>query len=139
MSSPLLTMFPHPDSAPWWVSGQANIIFQAHGAYHSPYEGPNSFSGRGEYKTSMLGTLYTGYAFVRHGIAATRILKTFPTRPKLLQSLLTGHKNLLQETSAMTTLFVSANPDPWGLGFMPIPNAIALAWNVPYLLKLLGI
>ena len=58
-----LRMFPNPDGAPWWISGQANIIFQAHGAFHSPYEGPNSFTARGEYKTSLLATLYTGYAW----------------------------------------------------------------------------
>ena len=52
---------------------------------------------------------------VQRGIAAARIFKTFPTRPKLLQSLLTGHKNLLQETSGLTALFVSANRDPWRL------------------------
>lgn len=56
-----LTMFAHPDDKPWFVSGQANIIFQAHPGFHSPYEGDNSFLGRGEYKTSLLGTLFLGY------------------------------------------------------------------------------
>ncbi len=37
-----LTMFPHSDTAPYWVSGQANSIFQMHGHFHSPYEGANS-------------------------------------------------------------------------------------------------
>ncbi|HZY64115.1 MAG TPA: carbohydrate porin [Edaphobacter sp.] len=54
------TFFPHPDSARYLISGQANIIFQGHGPFHSPYEGPNSFLGHGEYKTSLLGTLYLG-------------------------------------------------------------------------------
>ena len=54
-------MFPHPDTAPWYVAGQANIIFQAHPPFHSPYQGPHSFHGAGEYKTSLLGTLYLGY------------------------------------------------------------------------------
>lgn len=54
--------FPHPDSTRYLISGQANIIFQAHGPFHSPYEGTNSFLGRGEYKTSLLGTLYLGAA-----------------------------------------------------------------------------
>jgi carbohydrate-selective porin OprB len=31
---------------------------QADGPFHSPYQGTNSFIGRGEYKTSLLGTLY---------------------------------------------------------------------------------
>jgi hypothetical protein len=55
------TMFPHSDTTRWLISGQANIIFQSHGPFHSPYAGPNSFVGRGEYKTSLLGTLYTGF------------------------------------------------------------------------------
>jgi high affinity Mn2+ porin len=52
------TMFPHPDSSRFLITGQANIIFQAHGPMHSLYEGTNSFLSRGEYKTSLLGTLY---------------------------------------------------------------------------------
>jgi hypothetical protein len=58
---PLLTVFPHSDSARWLLSGQANIIFQAHPGFHSPYSGPNSLLARGEYKTSMVGTLYMGF------------------------------------------------------------------------------
>jgi high affinity Mn2+ porin len=60
-----LTMFPHSDEAPWYVAGQANIIFQAHPPFHSPYQGTNSFHGAGEYKTSLLGTLYLGYQLQR--------------------------------------------------------------------------
>jgi high affinity Mn2+ porin len=58
---PLLTMFPHPDSTRWYVAGQMNIILQAHPGFHSPYEGANSLLQRGEYKTSLLGTIYTGF------------------------------------------------------------------------------
>ncbi len=61
-----VTVFPHPDSARYLLSGQANIIFQAHPGMHSPYEGTNSFLGRGEYKTSLVGTLYTGFEVVRN-------------------------------------------------------------------------
>lgn len=57
---PQLTMFGHPDGQRWLLSGQANIIFQAHPGFHSPYSGPNSMLARGEYKTSMVGTLFTG-------------------------------------------------------------------------------
>jgi high affinity Mn2+ porin len=59
------TMFPHPDNFRFLVSGQANIIFQAHGPFHSPYEGTNSLLSRGEYKTSLLGTLYLGAQVIR--------------------------------------------------------------------------
>jgi len=55
-----LTIFPHPEDAPYLITGQANIIFQAHGPFHSPYEGINSLLGRGEYKTSLVGTLFLG-------------------------------------------------------------------------------
>ncbi|MHB1701900.1 MAG: carbohydrate porin [Acidobacteriaceae bacterium] len=65
-SGPVVTMFPHPDSTPYWLSGQANSIFQAHGAFHSPYQGPNSLHGKGEYKASELATLYLGYQPHRH-------------------------------------------------------------------------
>jgi high affinity Mn2+ porin len=55
------TQFPHSKTTRWVLSGQANIIFQAHGPFHSPYEGTNSLLSRGEYKASLLGTLYTGF------------------------------------------------------------------------------
>jgi high affinity Mn2+ porin len=55
-----LTVFPHLDSSRFLISGQANIIFQAHGPFHSPYSGVNSLQSRGEYKTSLLGTLFLG-------------------------------------------------------------------------------
>ena len=52
------TMFPHSETSRFYIAGQANIILQADGPFHSPYQGTNSFIGRGEYKTSLLGTLY---------------------------------------------------------------------------------
>ncbi len=61
-----LTMFPHPDATRYYLAGQANIIFQAHGPFHSPYKGTNSLLGRGEYKTSLVGTLYMGAELVRN-------------------------------------------------------------------------
>jgi high affinity Mn2+ porin len=62
--APQLTIFPHPDAARYLLSGQANIIFQAHPGFHSPYEDTNSLLARGEYKTSLIGTLYGGYEIV---------------------------------------------------------------------------
>ena len=59
-------MFPHRDSTWYFIAGQANIIFQAHGPFHSPYEGVNSMLGRGEYKTSLVGTLFLGAELVRN-------------------------------------------------------------------------
>ncbi len=59
-------IFPHSDGARFWVSGQANIVFQAHAPFHSPYEGQNSLQGRGEYKTSLVGTLFLGARISRN-------------------------------------------------------------------------
>jgi hypothetical protein len=56
---PVLTMAPHPENSRYWISGQANIIFQGRLPFHSLYEGPNSFRNSAEYKTSMVGTFYT--------------------------------------------------------------------------------
>jgi hypothetical protein len=57
-SDPVTTMFPHPEGSRYWLSGQANIVFQGRLPFHSPYEGPNSFRSSAEYKTSLVGTLY---------------------------------------------------------------------------------
>jgi hypothetical protein len=51
-------MFPHPENARYWISGQANVIFQGRLPFHSTYQGPNSFRNSAEYKTSMVETLY---------------------------------------------------------------------------------
>ncbi len=56
--TPTVTMAPHPENSRYWLSGQANIIFQGRTPFHSLYEGPNSFRNSAEYKTSMVGTLY---------------------------------------------------------------------------------
>jgi len=56
---PPSTMFPHPEDSRYWLSGQANIIFQGRLPFHSPYEGPNSFRSSAEYKTSLVETLFT--------------------------------------------------------------------------------
>jgi high affinity Mn2+ porin len=52
-------MVPHHGNDRWWLSGQANIIFQGNLPSHSPYVGTNSFRGASAYKTSLLGTLYS--------------------------------------------------------------------------------
>lgn len=58
-NAPVVTMFPHPEDARYWLSGQANIILQGRLPFHSLYEGTNSFRNSAEYKTSMVGTVYT--------------------------------------------------------------------------------
>jgi high affinity Mn2+ porin len=61
-----VTFFPHPDDVPYYIAGQANIIFQSHPGFHSPYQGKNSLHGGGEYKTSLLGTVFLGYQLHHH-------------------------------------------------------------------------
>jgi hypothetical protein len=57
--APIVAMARHSENSRYWLSGQANIIFQGDLPFHSPYQGTNSFISRGEYKTSLLGTIYT--------------------------------------------------------------------------------
>lgn len=57
----VLTMASHSETARWWISGQANSIFQTHGRFRSPYEGPNSLIDDFEAKASEVATLYLGY------------------------------------------------------------------------------
>jgi hypothetical protein len=59
------TIFPHSETAPWWISGQINIIFQGHPPFHALYSGPNSLRPEGQAVTSTVVTLYTAYAFNR--------------------------------------------------------------------------
>ncbi|CAN5488703.1 hypothetical protein BH10ACI4_BH10ACI4_09550 [soil metagenome] len=69
-----VTLFPHSSTARYFIAGQANIVFQAHAPFHSPYEGVNSLVGRGEYKTSLIGTLYLGYQVIRSPRASTDLI-----------------------------------------------------------------
>jgi hypothetical protein len=58
-NAPIVTLATHHGNDRYWLSGQANIIFQGNLPFHSPYVGTNSFRGASEYKTSLLGTFYT--------------------------------------------------------------------------------
>ncbi|MDR3751164.1 MAG: hypothetical protein P4K94_06715, partial [Terracidiphilus sp.] len=57
-AAPIVSMFPHP-ARRFWISGQANIVLQGDLPFHTPYVAANSFAGRGEYKTSLVGTVFT--------------------------------------------------------------------------------
>lgn len=74
---PTPTVFPHSLTARYFVAGQTNVIFQADPPFHSPYVGINSFIGRGEYKTSLLGTLYLGFQLRKTPTSATEFLLDF--------------------------------------------------------------
>ena len=60
-SNDSLTLFPHSETSRYWISGQANIIFQWHPSFPAAYSGPNSLHSYGENATSKVYTLYLGY------------------------------------------------------------------------------
>ena len=57
---PPQTMFPRLADSRFWLSGQANFIFQTHPPFHSLYSGKNSLNPNYEKATSRVLTLYTG-------------------------------------------------------------------------------
>jgi len=59
------TMFPHSETSRWWISGQANVIFQWHPAFYAAYSGPNSLTPEAQSATTHIMTLYTGYELTR--------------------------------------------------------------------------
>src|SRR5690349_19261870 len=54
------TMFDRRAESPWWVSGQLNLIEQAHPTFTAPYSGPNSLQPKSELRVSRVLTLFTG-------------------------------------------------------------------------------
>jgi hypothetical protein len=52
--------FPHPTDGAFWISGQANFVFQANPEFHARYTGANSFRPDYEKATSRVLSLYTG-------------------------------------------------------------------------------
>ncbi len=59
-AAPPTTMVEHSEATPWWLSGQLNLIGQAHGSFPALYTGPNSFRPMSEGTVSRVLTLYTG-------------------------------------------------------------------------------
>jgi hypothetical protein len=53
-------MFPHLSDTRFWLSGQANFIFQTHPPFDASYSGSNSLSPDYEKATSRVLTLYGG-------------------------------------------------------------------------------
>jgi high affinity Mn2+ porin len=54
------SMVPHWKDSRFWLSGQANFIFQVHPPFHASYSGKNSLNPNYERATSRVLTLYTG-------------------------------------------------------------------------------
>jgi len=57
------SMFPHFKDTRFWLTGQANFIFQAHPEFPAPYSGTHSLDPHYEKATSRVMTLYGGYRF----------------------------------------------------------------------------
>jgi len=56
-----LTIFPHSRTSRYWISGQANIVFQWHPTFPAKYSGTNSLSPAAQSATTHILTLYMGY------------------------------------------------------------------------------
>ena len=54
------SMLPHFKDTRFWLSGQANFVFQSHPDFPALYSGEHSLSPRYEKATSRVLTLYTG-------------------------------------------------------------------------------
>jgi len=59
------TMFPHFKEGRFWISGQANFIFQTNPPFYAKYSGINSFQPYYEKATSRVLTLYTGFEITK--------------------------------------------------------------------------
>lgn len=55
------SIVPHLSNPRFWLSGQANFIFQTHPEFHALYSGNNSLNPHYEQATSRVLTLYTGF------------------------------------------------------------------------------
>jgi high affinity Mn2+ porin len=74
--APRVTFFEHSQTAKWWISGQANIVFQTHGDFYAQYSGPNSLKNHPEQATSRVLTLFTGYEFAHNTIGYLDVEET---------------------------------------------------------------
>src|SRR5579862_3354854 len=55
------SFFPNFKDTRFWLSGQANFIFQTHPSFYAKYSGKNSLDPNYEKATSRVLTLYSGY------------------------------------------------------------------------------
>lgn len=56
-----LTFFRHSESSRYWISGQANIVFQWHPSFPAKYSGAHSLQPGAEDAATRVFTLYLGY------------------------------------------------------------------------------
>jgi high affinity Mn2+ porin len=60
-SSDPVTLFPHSETSRYWISGQANVVFQWHPTFPAKYTGPQSLTPGAQSATTHVLTLFTGY------------------------------------------------------------------------------
>src|SRR5271154_1253087 len=60
-----LTIFPPPPESRYWISGQANFIYQTNPPFDADYSGPNSFRSTYDKANGRVMTLYTGYQITK--------------------------------------------------------------------------
>jgi high affinity Mn2+ porin len=56
-----VTVFPHSETARYWLSGQGNVVLQWHGRFPAKYTGPQSLTPWPQSATTHVLTLYAGY------------------------------------------------------------------------------
>src|SRR5271170_3222302 len=56
-----VTLLPHSDTDGYWISAQANVVFQWHPSFPAKYTGTNSMTPEGQSATTHVITLYTGW------------------------------------------------------------------------------
>ena len=66
-TQPTWSLLPHPDDQWWSLSGQVNVIEQAHPSFPSPYAGPNSFRAERARGFTRADDLHRGAARSRVG------------------------------------------------------------------------
>jgi len=98
-----VTLFPHTETARWYLAGQANVVFQWHGRFPAKYSGTNSFQPDPQSANSRVETLFTGLQLSRgleflvdvedatgHGLSNTLGIADFPNldavRPAITSS-----------------------------------------------------
>ena len=57
------SIFPHFSNTRYWLSGQANFVYQTHPSFTAPYSGPHSLFPDYQKAVSRVLTLYTGFRF----------------------------------------------------------------------------
>jgi hypothetical protein len=61
------TMFPHSAEGRFWLSGQANFVYQTNPEFYAAYSGEHSFRSNYDKANGRIMTLYGGFQFTKLG------------------------------------------------------------------------